>query len=295
MTGPLEGGCLCGRTRWRAAGAVLHRVHCHCSLCRKGSGAVEVPWITVERRHFAWTGDLPALYRSSAKGERSFCPRCGSKLTFVHDDVPDDVDIAIGALDDVEAGYPLTQIHGGSRIAWLSVDPHLGFRTSDEPGTPTADPPPIAADAILEGGCLCGSFRYAVSGPPTRSGLCHCGTCRRATGGVATGWAVWPRDRYHDNGAPAATWAVSDAGTRGFCPTCGANVGYTFANRPDLVEVMIAGLDDPNAVAPEAHGFAADAPSWLAIGDDRPRWPGRHGRGVPDDTLLRHNRNARYP
>ena len=64
MAGALEGGCLCGRTRWRAEGPVLHRVHCHCSLCRKGSGAVEVPWITVERRHFAWSGEPPAPLRT---------------------------------------------------------------------------------------------------------------------------------------------------------------------------------------------------------------------------------------
>ena len=288
MAGALEGGCLCGRTRWRAEGPVLHRVHCHCSLCRKGSGAVEVPWITVERRHFAWSGEPPALYRSSAKGERSFCPVCGAKLTFVHDDVPDDVDIAVGALDEVEAGYPLAQIHGESRIAWLSVDPHLGFRPGEDPGPPVADPPPVPAGAVLEGGCLCGGFRYAVTGPPTHSGLCHCGTCRRATGGLAAAWAIWPRRRYRDNGGPTVGWSASARGVRRFCPTCGASVVCDFAHRPDLVEVMTAGLDDPHAVAPEAHGFAADAPSWLAIGDDRPRWPGRPGKGDPDHALLRH-------
>lgn len=288
MTTPLQGGCLCGRTRWRADGPVLHRVHCHCSLCRKGSGAVEVPWITVERRHFAWTGEPPALYRSSAKGERSFCPVCGTKLSFVHDDVADDVDIAIGAMDDVEAGYPLTQIHGESRIAWLSVDPHLPFRAGEVIRPPMDDPPPLADGSELQGGCLCGAFRYTVAGPPIRSGLCHCSTCRHATGGLAVGWAIWPRERYRDNGAPTVAWSASETGARRFCPTCGASVGFDFAQRPELVEVMIAGLDDPDTVAPSAHGFAADAPSWLAIGDDRPRWPGRTGQGNPDDTLLRH-------
>lgn len=287
MSAVLEGGCLCGRTRWRTSGPVLHRVHCHCSLCRKGSGAVDVPWITVERRHFAWTGEPPALYRSTAKGERSFCPVCGTKLTFVHDDVPDDVDIAVGSLDDIEAGYPLTQIHGESRIAWLAVDPHLPFRADHDPGPPVADPPPLAADARLEGGCLCGAFRYTVTGPPVETGLCHCGMCRRHTGGIAMAWAIWPRDRYRDNGGPTTAWAASNLGDRLFCPTCGASVACTDLEHPELVEIMIAGLDDPHSVAPEAHGFAADAPSWLAMGDGRPRWPGRIGQGEPNDALLR--------
>src|SRR3546814_7052066 len=103
MTDTLEGGCLCGRVRWRAEEPVRHRTHCHCSLCRKGSGAIVVAWITVQRTGFAWTGEPPATYRSTPSAERSFCAVCGSKLTFVHDDVPDDIGLAVGCLHDVEA------------------------------------------------------------------------------------------------------------------------------------------------------------------------------------------------
>ncbi len=289
MSAPLTGGCLCGRVRWIAEAPVLHRVHCHCSLCRRASGAVEVPWVTVARDRFRWTGAEPALYRSTASAERSFCPTCGSKITFVHDDLPDEVDIAVGSLDDVEQGYPLLQIHGESRVAWLSVDPHLPFRAGHASGPAIGEPPPPAGagDAERSGGCLCGGVRYTVTGPPVRSGLCHCATCRRATGGLALAWAVWPRDRYRDNGAPTVGWAASEAGERRFCPTCGASVGFAFGDRPDLVEIALAGLDDPNALAPDGHGFAADAPSWLVVDDDRPRWPGRPHQGTPDDCLLR--------
>lgn len=289
MTGGIEGGCLCGRVRWRAEEPVRHRTHCHCSLCRKGSGAIEVPWITVERRLFAWTAGKPTVYRSTAAAERSFCPVCGSKLTFAHDDVPDDMDIAVGSLDDVEVGYPLLQIHGESRVSWLAVDPQLPFREGHPDGGPVVDPEPLADDATLDGGCLCGAFRYAVTGRPLRSGLCHCATCRRATGGIAVAWAIWPRDRYRENGAPLAEWSASASGARRFCPTCGAGVGFAFAaeRHAGLVEINIAGLDDPGALAPAAHGFAAEAPSWLVIGDDRPRWPGRIGQGEPDRRLLR--------
>lgn len=283
----LTGGCGCGRVRWRAKEPVLHRVHCHCVLCRKGSGAILVPWLTVERAEFAWTGERSAFYRSSAKGERSFCPVCGTKLTFTHDDSPDHIDLALGSLDDVEAGYPLDQIHGESRVAWLAVDPNLPFRSGHAPTRPTANPQPLTRDARLEGGCLCGAFRYAVTGPPLESGLCHCSMCRRATGGLAMGWAIWPRDRYRDNDGPTAAWAASAYGGRLFCPTCGASVICSSTAQPELIEILLGGLDDPHALAPEAHGFAADAPSWLAIADQRPRWPGPPNEGSPDDTLLR--------
>lgn len=287
MTGTLQGGCLCGRVRWRAAPPVLHRVHCHCSLCRKGSGAVEVPWITVQRDQFAWTGDSPALYRSTPAGERSFCAVCGSKLTFTHDDVPDDIDIAIGSLDDIELGYPQLQIHGESRIAWLAVDPHLPFRADHAPARAVAAPPPLQAGAALEGGCLCGSFRYTVNGPPLETGMCHCGMCRRHTGGLAMAWAIWPRDRYADNAGRVTAWQSSGTGDRRFCPTCGSSVACVDHDRPGEIEITIGGLDVPHAVAPESHGFAGDAPSWLVIDDQRPRWPGPPNQGVSDVSLLR--------
>ena len=180
-SGELTGGCSCGRVAWRAGGSVLHRVHCHCALCRKGSGGILVPWLTVNRAQFAWIREHPLFYRSTAKGERSFCPVCGSKLTFTHDDEPDHIDLTLGSMDDAEAGYPLDQIHGESRVVWLAVDPHLPFRPGQAPRHAVVDPPRITSDSQLTGSCLCGSFRYSVTGPPARSSVCHCGMCRRAT------------------------------------------------------------------------------------------------------------------
>jgi hypothetical protein len=283
----LQGGCLCGQVRWRAEGPVLHRVHCHCTLCRRGSGALVVPWITVERRHFAWTAVPPAFYRSTAKGERGFCPACGAKLSFTHDDFADHVDLALGSLDDAEAGYPADQIHGANRVSWLALDPHLPFRLNHAPMRPIAEPPPLAATAEHGGGCLCGAVRYTATGPPIRGAFCHCGLCRKATGGVAVAWGVWRRDRWRDDGGPTRAYAATRAARRRFCPVCGATVYFEAAGGDDVVEILLGSLDDPDTVAPGAHIYAADAPSWLTFDDSRPRWPGRLNEGSPNDTLLR--------
>jgi hypothetical protein len=44
-----------------------------------------------------------------------------------------------------------------------------------------------------EGGCLCGEVRYRVTGEAVARTLCHCVSCRRATGGASVAWAVFEK------------------------------------------------------------------------------------------------------
>ncbi len=34
-----EGGCLCGKIRWRASGEKLYAMNCHCRQCNKHTGS----------------------------------------------------------------------------------------------------------------------------------------------------------------------------------------------------------------------------------------------------------------
>src|SRR5207248_5825066 len=35
---------------------------------------------------------------------------------------------------------------------------------------------------VVRGSCLCGGVKYEITGPPVRSGHCHCSNCRKAHG-----------------------------------------------------------------------------------------------------------------
>lgn len=119
MANDLEGGCLCGRVRFKISGPPLVVTHCHCATCRKAAGAAFVTWVTVRPEHFRWTAAEPAHYRSSPQVRRGFCPSCGTTLCYQRDDRADEIDVTAGALDDPGAVTPMDHIWWRSRAAWV--------------------------------------------------------------------------------------------------------------------------------------------------------------------------------
>ncbi len=117
----LTGGCYCGMVRYQATGAIFHETSCHCSICRRTTGAPFVAWFSVPRAAFRLTGGEPARFRSSSKGERSFCARCGTQLTFAHADLPDEIDITTCSLDEPNALPPKDHTWISSRLDWIAL------------------------------------------------------------------------------------------------------------------------------------------------------------------------------
>jgi hypothetical protein len=122
---PVEGGCLCGATRYRFTAAPIARSICHCRSCRRASGAPSVAWIVVARGDFAFIANEPARYRSSMEVIRTFCRACGTPLTYQHDDSPDTIDITTATLDDPERFAPEREIWLDHRITWTTLNPAL--------------------------------------------------------------------------------------------------------------------------------------------------------------------------
>jgi hypothetical protein len=117
----LTGGCLCGEIRYETAGTPFHLTNCHCTMCRRASGAPMVAWFSVPRTQLRWVGRAPTPYRSSARAIRSFCSRCGTQLTFASDEHPDEIDLTICSLDDPELLPPEDHTRVSSRLSWVKL------------------------------------------------------------------------------------------------------------------------------------------------------------------------------
>jgi hypothetical protein len=123
--GHIQGGCLCGKVRYRTQGPVTNAALCHCRTCRKAAAAPVVAWITVAAANFSFSAGTPAEYRSSEAVVRTFCRDCGTPLTYTHRDFPAGVDVTVCSLDDPEAFAPRDHIWTEHRLAWLEINDNL--------------------------------------------------------------------------------------------------------------------------------------------------------------------------
>lgn len=121
------------------------------------------------------------------------------------------------------------------------------------------------------GHCHCGALRYEVTGEPVYKALCHCGDCRRHAGAPAVGWAAFPAGALTVRAGTTKIYASSENGRRHFCPECGTGLFYyNERTLPGLVDLQIATLDDPEAMAPDIHVQAAERLSWMTRAHELP-------------------------
>jgi hypothetical protein len=121
MTMTMQGGCYCGAIRYEAQGAPFHCTLCHCSDCRRVSGAPAVGWFSVAAASLRFTRGSPKEFRSSEQVMRSFCGDCGTMLTWRHDGFPGEVDITSCSLDQPGLAAPQDHTFAHSRVPWLQL------------------------------------------------------------------------------------------------------------------------------------------------------------------------------
>jgi hypothetical protein len=121
-----------------------------------------------------------------------------------------------------------------------------------------------------EGGCLCGAVRYRVTGDPLARTLCHCRSCRRATGGASVAWAVFPAGDVEIVRGEVREYSSSPGIHWGTCGACGSLVAYRRDSRPEHRDVTTATLDDPDAFPPTVEIWTGEKIGWEMLNPDLP-------------------------
>jgi hypothetical protein len=123
----LEGGCLCGGVRFAIDGKLGPAGHCHCSQCRRASGAAFASNAPVRTRYFTLRSgaELVREYESSPGKYRAFCCRCGSPLYSRRESEPALRRIRLGTLDGDPERRPLAHFWVSARAPWYEITDSL--------------------------------------------------------------------------------------------------------------------------------------------------------------------------
>jgi hypothetical protein len=108
--GLVEGGCLCGKVRLRAAGQPYRVGLCHCLDCRKHHGALFFAAAIFPE------GAVTIVGATAEWAGRHFCPVCGSSVFARYGD---EVEVHLGALDEPDRFTPSYENWTIRREAWL--------------------------------------------------------------------------------------------------------------------------------------------------------------------------------
>jgi len=113
------GGCQCGAIRYRAEGPRDRSSVCYCRMCQKASGGPFMAFLRFPADRVHWSKP-PALFASSDRVERGFCPACGTPLTYRWTDGPN-ISLTINSLDDPESVRPEVRFSPETEVSWCAT------------------------------------------------------------------------------------------------------------------------------------------------------------------------------
>ena len=128
MSESTEGGCLCGKIRYRVSGDPVAATLCHCADCRKASGGTNVAWAVFGQDRFQWLSGPPSDYSSSPGIHWLYCRDCGSTVGYQRSERPQHMDITTGTLDEPGRFPPQVEIWVGQKTGWETLHPELPKR-----------------------------------------------------------------------------------------------------------------------------------------------------------------------
>lgn len=118
----LHGRCHCGDVHFQVPDQAVASSICHCSDCRRQSGAPLLAWAMFARESVLIEGK-PKVYASSENGRRSFCVSCGAGLFFTNAALEKMgmMQVRIAAFDDPDAIIPQFQVQTAERVKWAAT------------------------------------------------------------------------------------------------------------------------------------------------------------------------------
>ncbi|KAF7898945.1 uncharacterized protein EAF01_008158 [Botrytis porri] len=125
-----SGGCFCDAIRISYTGEPGAHLLCHCTDCRKITGATYSNNVVLPEGQFKLeSGNPKTISKKADSGNQitsHFCGDCGTTLYRTGDSFPNQVILKAGVLDDVNwpnENVPKGELYVKERVKWLSEIP----------------------------------------------------------------------------------------------------------------------------------------------------------------------------
>ncbi|MGH8011683.1 MAG: GFA family protein [Candidatus Binataceae bacterium] len=123
-----EGGCACGRIRYKLNSTPLIVHACHCRDCQRITGSAFVINIWIEKQFVEAKGAAPKSFRLAGgtgnPHDVYFCEACGTYLWSHYHGAPGEaLFVRAGTLDNPNAMRPDVHIFTRSKVPWLELPP----------------------------------------------------------------------------------------------------------------------------------------------------------------------------
>jgi hypothetical protein len=97
----MEGGCHCGRVRFRVTADLDRVIDCNCSICtKKGFLHLIVP--PAQFQLVSGKDELNTYEFNSKTAQHTFCKHCGIHPFYVPRSDPDKIDVNVRCLDNID-------------------------------------------------------------------------------------------------------------------------------------------------------------------------------------------------
>jgi hypothetical protein len=115
-----SGGCRCGAVQFAVSAEPNYVSYCHCSDCRKASGAPVSAFVGFPEHEVALEGEAMRVYENGPV-KRSFCGVCGTPIAYVDDRLANQIYFTLGAMDAPENYKPTLHAHVRSQLPFVHM------------------------------------------------------------------------------------------------------------------------------------------------------------------------------
>ena len=146
----------------------------------------------------------------------------------------------------------------------------------------------------MQGGCTCGTIRYALKNTPLFVHCCHCTWCQRETGSAfAVNVLIETAEINLTAGKPSAVAVPTNSGRKQTfmrCPDCQIALWSHYPGMGKSIAFIRAGtLDDPSQTPPDIHIYTSTKQPHVKLNTNVPIRTGYYDRAKywPEDSLTR--------